>query len=412
MRKRVVITGIGAVTPLANNVFAAWEKIKAGISGITRMTRIDVEQFNVKVAGEVKDFVPEQYVDGKEARRMGRFSQFAIAASKMAAEDAGVIVGKNIAPERVGVWIGSGIGGLGEFEEQHKRFMARGPKRVNPFTIPMFIPDMAAGRVSIELGAKGINNCSVTACASGANSIGDALRVIQNGEVDMMIAGGTEASITEMSVAGFSNMTALSTNPDPTTASRPFSKNRDGFVIAEGAGIVILEEMEHALARGAKIYGELAGYGATGDAYHITSPAPDGEGAQRAMGLALKDAGIIPEQVHYINAHGTSTQYNDLYETLAIKEVFGPHAYQLGVSSTKSMTGHTLGAAGAIEAIFSLLALKEGIMPPTINYDNPDEELDLDYVPNTARKANLNVVLSNSLGFGGHNASLVFKKYK
>ncbi|RFU70475.1 beta-ketoacyl-[acyl-carrier-protein] synthase II [Peribacillus saganii] len=410
MKKRVVITGIGAVTPLGNDAFSAWEKIKAGISGIAVMTRVDPEQFIVKVAGEVKDFEPEQFMDGKEARRMGRFTQFAVAASKMAAEDAGVKIGEDIAPERVGVWIGSGIGGLGEFEEQHKRFMARGPKRVNPFTIPMFIPDMAAGRVSIELGAKGINNCSVTACASGANSIGDAFRVIQNGEVDMVVAGGTEASITEMSVAGFANMTALSTNPDPQTASRPFTRNRDGFVIAEGAGIVILEELEHALSRGAKIYGELAGYGATADAFHITSPAPEGEGAQRAMRLALKDSGIEPEEINYINAHGTSTPYNDLNETLAIKQVFGRHAYELFVSSTKSMTGHTLGAAGAIEAIFSLLALQEGIMPPTINYDIPDEELDLDYVPNRARKADLKAVLSNSLGFGGHNASLIFKK--
>jgi 3-oxoacyl-[acyl-carrier-protein] synthase II len=342
---------------------------------------------------------------------MGRFSQFAVAASKMAVKDAGIHIGEDIDPERVGVWIGSGIGGLGEFEEQHQKFLEKGQRRVNPFTIPMFIPDMAAGQVSIELGAKGINNCSTTACASGANSIGDAFRAIQKGDVDMMIAGGAEATVTGMTVAGFSNMTALSKNPDPETASRPFDKNRDGFVIGEGAGIVILEELEHALARSANIYGELIGYGSTGDAYHITTPAPDGEGAQRSMKLALADAEISPEQVDYINAHGTSTYYNDLYETLAIKNVFKEHAYHLSVSSTKSMTGHLLGAAGAIEAIFSLLTIREGIIPPTIHYDTPDEELDLDYVPNVAKKKDVQVVLSNSLGFGGHNATLIFKKF-
>ena len=329
----------------------------------------------------------------------------------MAVKDAGIHIGEDIQPERIGVWIGSGIGGLAEFEEQHRKFIEKGQRRVNPFTIPMFIPDMAAGQVSISLGAKGINNCSVTACASGANSIGDAFRVIQKGDVDVMIAGGTEATITGMTVAGFSNMTALSKNPDPATASRPFDKNRDGFVIGEGAGIVVLEELEHALARGADIYGELIGYGATGDAHHITTPAPEGEGAGRAMKFALSDAGIRPEQVDYINAHGTSTHYNDLYETLAIKDVFKEHAYKLSVSSTKSMTGHLLGATGAIEAIFSLLAIKEGIIPPTINYETPDEQLDLDYVPNVAKKKDVQVVLSNSLGFGGHNATLIFKKF-
>lgn len=412
MKKRVVVTGIGAITPLGNDAFTTWENIKNGVSGIAPITKFDMEKFNVKVGGEVKEFNPEEFMDGKEAKRMGRYTQFAVAASKMAMTDAGVIVGENVSAERVGVWIGSGIGGLDEFEVQHKRFMDKGPRRVNPFIIPMLIPDMAAGRVSIELGAKGINNCSVTACASGANSIGDAFRVIQNGEVDMMVAGGTEAAITEMTIAGFSNMTALSTNPDPNSASRPFDKNRDGFVIAEGAGILILEELQHALARGAKIYGELVGYGATGDAYHITTPAPNGEGGQRAMKLAIGDAGITPEQVDYINAHGTSTYYNDLYETKAIKEVFGNAAYQLKVSSTKSMTGHLLGAAGAIEAIFSLLIINDGIIPPTINLETQDEELDLDYVPNVAIKQDVNVVLSNSLGFGGHNASLIFKKYK
>jgi 3-oxoacyl-[acyl-carrier-protein] synthase II len=411
MKKRVVITGIGAVTPLGNDIVTTWEKIKKGVSGIAPAVRISVDKVDVKLAGEVKDFNPEEFIDRKEARRMGRFSQFAVAASKMAVTDAGIQMGENVNPERVGVWIGSGIGGLGEFEEQFTKFLEKGQRRVNPFTIPMLIPDMAAGRVSIEIGAKGINNCSVTACASGANSIGDAFREVQKGGVDVMVAGGTEASITAMTIAGFSNMTALSTNPDSETACRPFDRNRDGFVIAEGAGIVILEELEHALARNAKIYGEIVGYGATGDAYHITSPAPDGDGAARAMKLALKDADILPEQVDYINAHGTSTPLNDLYETKAIKEVFKEHAYQLSVSSTKSMTGHMLGAAGAVEAIFSLLAIREGVIPPTIHYETPDEELDLDYVPNVAKEKSVQVVVSNSLGFGGHNATLVFKNF-
>ncbi|MBM7602269.1 beta-ketoacyl-acyl-carrier-protein synthase II [Metabacillus crassostreae] len=412
MKKRVVITGVGAVTPVGNDVETSWNNIKNGVSGIAPMKRVDTEKFNVKVAGEVKNFDPAEYIDYKEIKRMARFTHLAIAASKMAIKDANVEIGKNVSAERVGVWIGSGIGGLDEFEEQHKRFLDKGPRRVSPFIIPMFIPDMASGRVSIELGAKGINNCSVTACASGANSIGDSFRVIQNGDADMMVTGGAEAAITDMTISGFANMTALSTNSDPHTASRPFDKNRDGFVIAEGAGTLILEELEHALARGAQIYGELVGYGATGDAYHITTPAPNGEGGQRAMKLALKDASLLADTVDYINAHGTSTHYNDLYETMAIKEVFGEHAYQLAVSSTKSMTGHLLGAAGAIEAIFSLLAIKEGILPPTINYETPDEELDLDYVTNGAKQANINVVLSNSLGFGGHNATLIFKKFE
>ncbi len=406
-----MVTGVGAVTPLGNDAHTSWEQIKNGVSGIGPATLFDVDTVDVKIAAEVKGFAPEEFIDKKEARRMGRYSQFAIAASQMAVKDAGIQIGEGIQPERVGVWIGSGIGGLAEFEEQHRKFIEKGQRRVNPFTIPMFIPDMAAGQVSISLGAKGINNCSVTACASGANSIGDAFRVIQKGDVDVMIAGGTEATITGMTVAGFSNMTALSKNPDPATASRPFDKNRDGFVIGEGAGIIVLEELEHALARGAAIYGELVGYGATGDAHHITTPAPEGEGAGRAMKLALADAGITPEQVDYINAHGTSTYYNDLFETLAIKDVFKEHAYKLSVSSTKSMTGHLLGATGAIEAIFSLLAIKDGIIPPTINYQTPDEQLDLDYVPNTAKKKNVQVVLSNSLGFGGHNATLIFKKF-
>jgi beta-ketoacyl-acyl-carrier-protein synthase II len=411
MKKRVVITGIGAITPLGNDIWSTWENIKKGISGIGIAQQVNLDKVDVKLAGEVKNFKPEEFMDRKEARRMGRFSQLAVAASKMAVEDAGIQMGENVDAERVGVWIGSGIGGLGEFEEQHKKFLEKGQRRVNPFTIPMFIPDMAAGRVSIEIGAKGINNTSVTACASGSNSIGDAFRVLQNGYVDVMIAGGTEATITEMTIAGFSNMTALSTNPDPLTACRPFDKNRDGFIIGEGSGIVILEELEHAKARGAKIYGEIVGYGATGDAYHITSPAPDGEGAARAIKQALEDADINPSEVDYINAHGTSTPLNDLYETKAIKEVFKEHAYQLAVSSTKSMTGHMLGAAGAVEAIFSLLTIRDGLIPPTINYETPDEELDLDYVPNVAREKHVQIAVSNSLGFGGHNASLVFREF-
>ena len=409
MNKRVVITGIGSVTPLGNDSLTTWENIKNGVSGIEPIKRIDTEKFTVKVGGEVKDFAPEKFMDMKESRRMARFTQFAVAASKMAINDSNLQIGQDVHSERVGVWIGSGIGGLDAFEEQHKKFLEKGPKRVNPFLIPMFIPDMASGRVSIELGAKGINNCSVTACASGANSIGDAFRVIQNGHADVMIAGGAEATITEMTIAGFSNMRALSTNADPLTASRPFDKNRDGFVIAEGSGILILEELDHALARGAKIYAELAGYGATGDAYHITAPPENGEGGQRAMKLALNDAGIAPNQVDYINAHGASTPLNDLYGTRAIKEVFGDHAYRLAVSSTKSMTGHLLGASGAIEAIFSILAIKDGMIPPTVHYETPDEELDLDYVPNVARQAEVNVVISNSFGFGGHNVTLAFK---
>ncbi|MCM3761381.1 beta-ketoacyl-ACP synthase II [Alkalihalobacillus oceani] len=412
MKKRVVVTGIGAVSPLGHDAAATWEQIKNGQSGIAPITRIDTEKFQVKVAGEVKDFQPEQFIDSKEARRMGRFTQFAIAASKMALEDARIQVGENVSPERTGVWIGSGIGGLDAFEEQHKRYLSKGPKRVSPFIIPMLIPDMASGRVSIEVGAKGINNCSVTACASGANSIGDAYRAIQNGEADVMITGGTEAAITEMTIAGFSNMTALSTNPDPEQASRPFDKERDGFVIAEGAGVLILEELEHAKARGAAIYAELAGYGATGDAYHITTPAPAGEGGQRAMRKALDDAGLRAEEVQYINAHGTSTYYNDLYETMAIKEVFQDHAYKLAVSSTKSMTGHLLGAAGALEAIFTVLTIRDGIVPPTIHYQTPDPELDLNYVPNEAINQSVAVAISNSFGFGGHNVTLLFKQFQ
>ncbi|WP_146552363.1 beta-ketoacyl-ACP synthase II [Rummeliibacillus sp. SL167] len=408
-KRRVVVTGIGAVTPLGNDISTTWENIKAGKVGIGPLTRLDQEKFPVHVAAEVKDFEMEKYVSRKDARKMDRFTQFALAASIMAVEDAKL----EITPElglRTGVWIGSGIGGMETYEQQFRNFLEKGQRRVSPFFVPMMIPDMAAGQVSIHFGAKAINSCTVTACASGTNSIGDAFKVIERGDADVMIAGGAEAPITNMAVAGFCSNTALSLNPDPQTASRPFDKNRDGFVIGEGAGIVILEEYEHAVARDAKIYAEVVGYGSTGDAFHITAPAPDGEGAARSMQQAIDDAEVSPEVVDYINAHGTSTYYNDLYETKAVKTVFGEHAYKLAISSTKSMTGHLLGAAGGVEAIFSVLAIKEGILPPTMNLETPDEECDLDYVPNTLREQEVSYVLSNSLGFGGHNASLLFKK--
>ncbi|MCY7903500.1 beta-ketoacyl-ACP synthase II [Bacillus inaquosorum] len=410
-KKRVVVTGLGALSPLGNDVDTSWNNAINGVSGIGPITRVDAEEYPAKVAAELKDFNVEDYMDKKEARKMDRFTQYAVVAAKMAVEDAGLEITDEIAP-RVGVWVGSGIGGLETLESQFEIFLTKGPRRVSPFFVPMMIPDMATGQISIALGAKGVNSCTVTACATGTNSIGDAFKVIQRGDADAMITGGTEAPLTRMSFAGFSANKALSTNPDPKTASRPFDKNRDGFVMGEGAGIIVLEELEHALARGAKIYGEIVGYGSTGDAYHITAPAQDGEGGARAMQEAIKDAGIAPEEIDYINAHGTSTYYNDKYETMAIKTVFGEHAHKLAVSSTKSMTGHLLGAAGGIEAIFSVLAIKEGVIPPTINIQTPDEECDLDYVPDEARRQDLNYVLSNSLGFGGHNATLIFKKYQ
>lgn len=409
IERRVVVTGVGAVTPLGNDIETTWENIKAGKSGVGPLTRLDQEKFPVHVAAEVNDFDVEKYVSRKDARKMDRFTQFALAASIMAVEDAQL----EITPElglRTGVWIGSGIGGMETYEKQFMNFLEKGQRRVSPFFVPMLIPDMAAGQVSIHFGAKAVNSCTVTACATGTNSIGDAFKVIERGQADVMIAGGAEAPIVNMAVAGFCSNTALSLNPDPQTASRPFDKNRDGFVIGEGAGIVILEEYEHAVARGAKIYAEVVGYGSTGDAYHITTPAPEGEGAARSMQQAIEDAGVTPDVVDYINAHGTSTYYNDLYETKAIKTVFGEHAHQLAISSTKSMTGHLLGASGGIESIFSVLAIKEGIIPPTMNLETPDEECDLDYVPNKARKQEVKYVLNNSFGFGGHNATLLFKK--
>ncbi|RBP92206.1 3-oxoacyl-[acyl-carrier-protein] synthase II [Cytobacillus firmus] len=410
-KRRVVVTGIGAVTPLGNNTETTWNNIKSGVSGVGPLTRLNADEYPAKVAAEVKDFNPEEYIDKKDARKMDRFTHYAVASSFMAVKDANLQITDENA-HRIGVWIGSGIGGMETFENQYEIFMKRGYRRVSPFFVPMMIPDMATGQVSIYLGAKGFNSCTVTACATGTNSIGDAFKVIQRGDADAMISGGAEAPITKMSVAGFCANTALSTNPDPKTASRPFDQNRNGFVIGEGAGIVVLEELEHALARGAKIYAEIVGYGATGDAYHITAPAPGGEGGARAMKMAIEDGGLKPEDIDYINAHGTSTDYNDKFETLAIKEVFGEHAYKLAVSSTKSMTGHLLGAAGGIEAIFTVLAMKEGILPPTINLENPDPECDLDYVPNKAREKEITAAMSNSLGFGGHNATIVFKRYE
>jgi 3-oxoacyl-[acyl-carrier-protein] synthase II/nodulation protein E len=408
-KKRVVITGVGAVTPVGNDVETMWKNLINGVNGIGVLTRKDPENFPVKVAGEVKDFNPEDFIDKKEVKRMDRFTHYAIAASKMALEDSKLEITEANAND-VGVWIGSGIGGMETYEDQFNVFLTKGTRRVSPFFIPMMIPDMASGQVSILTGAKGPNGCTVTACASGANSIGDAFKIIQRGDAKAMITGGAEAPITSMALAGFSAARALSLNPDPKEACKPFDAAREGFVIGEGAGIVILEELESALARGAKIYAEIVGYGTTGDAHHITAPAPGGEGGARAMRMALKDGGLT--KVDYINAHGTSTELNDKFETMAIKEVFGEEAAKLSVSSTKSMTGHMLGAAGAVEAIITALSIERNIIPPTINYKNKDEECDLNYVPNQAVEKEVNVAISNSLGFGGHNVTLAFKKYE
>lgn len=410
-KRRVVVTGVGAVTPLGSNVETTWNNIINGVSGVDFLTRLNPDEYPAKVVAEIKDFNVEEFIDKKDARKMDRFTQYAVAASLMAVNDSGLEINEQNS-HRVGTWIGSGIGGMETFENQFEIFLNKGYRRVSPFFVPMMIPDMATGQVSITLGARGFNSCTVTACATGTNSIGDAFKVIQRGDADAMVTGGAEAPITRMAMAGFSANKALSTNPDPKTASRPFDLNRDGFVMGEGAGIVVLEELEHALARGAKIYAEIVGYGATGDAYHITAPAPGGEGGARAMKMAMEDARLTPAEVGYINAHGTSTDYNDKFETLAIKEVFGEHAYKVPVSSTKSMTGHLLGAAGGVEAIFAVMAIKDSILPPTINLETPDPECDLDYVPNQARKQEVNVAISNSLGFGGHNATIAFRKYE
>lgn len=411
MKRRVVVTGLGVISPVGNDVETFWNSLISGKSGIGPITSFDVSEYPVKIAGEVKDFDATQYMDRKEARRMDRFTHFAIAAAKQALAHAEIDMDQ-VDPDRVGVYIGSGIGGLATMETQFRVLLDRGPKRVSPFFIPMMIANMASGQVSIHTGAKGPNSSAISACATGTHSLGDAFKIIQRGDADVMIAGGAEASITPMAVAGFSSMHALSTrNDEPTKASRPFDKNRNGFVMGEGAGILILESLEHAQKRGATIYAEMVGYGMTADAYHLTSPAPEGEGASRAMTRAIADAGLKPEDIGYINAHGTSTGLNDKNETDAIKKTFGEHAYRLAISSTKSMTGHLLGAAGGIEAIASVLALKEQILPPTINYEEPDPDCDLDYVPNEARKVSIDAALSNSLGFGGHNATIVFRKY-
>ncbi|KAA5806117.1 beta-ketoacyl-ACP synthase II [Thermoanaerobacterium thermosaccharolyticum] len=407
---RVVITGIGAITPIGNNIDELWDSLINGRSGIDKVTRFDVSSYPTKLAAEVKDFEPTEYIDKKEAKRMDRFTQFALSSAKMALIDSGLDLEKED-PDRIGVIYGSGIGGIETLENQQNILKEKGPGRVSPFFVPMMIADMAAGLISITFGLKGHNETIVNACASSTNAIGDAFKVIERGDADVIVTGGSEAAITPLAIAGFCSMKAMSTNDNPKTACRPFDANRDGFIMGEGSATLILESLEHALNRGAKIYCEIVGYGATADAYHITAPAPEGAGAARAMKLALKDADIIPEDIDYINAHGTSTEYNDKYETMAIKNVFGQHAYKLKVSSTKSMTGHMLGASGAVEAVATVLAIKNGIVPPTINYETPDPECDLDYVPNKALEMEINYALSNSFGFGGHNATLVFKKY-
>ncbi|MBC6003940.1 beta-ketoacyl-ACP synthase II [Paeniclostridium sp. NSJ-45] len=411
MRKRVVITGLGCVTPVGTGKDKFWENIKNGICGIDKITRFDSSSFQTQIAGEVKDFNPEDYMNKKESKRMDRFTHFAIASASLAVKDANLDMDL-LNKEKVGVIIGSGIGGVETIEEQHKILLEKGNKRVSPFFVPMMISNMAAGQVSIMLGAKGPNTNVSTACASGSHAIGDAFKIVQRGDATIMVAGGSEAGITPLSFAGFCNMKAMSTrNDSPETASRPFDKDRDGFVMGEGSGIVILEELEHALKRGAKIYAEVVGYGLTADAHHMTTPAENGEGASRAINMAIKDGNIPLSEVDYINAHGTSTYYNDKFETMAIKDVFKEHSYDLCVSSTKSMTGHLLGAAGAIEAIVCAMSIYDGYVPPTINVENVDEELDLDYVINKGREKNVRYALSNSLGFGGHNATLAFKKY-
>ncbi|MGO9378457.1 MAG: beta-ketoacyl-ACP synthase II [Dissulfurispiraceae bacterium] len=410
--RRVVITGLGLVSPLGIGVEASWKAAAAGTVGIGPITQFDASAYPVRIAGEVKDFDPAQYIDAKEIKKMDRFIHLAMAASMMAHEDSRL----KITPEnadRVGVFIGSGIGGLKSIEYYHKALLEKGHRRVSPFFIPMVCINLASGNVSIHLGAKGPNSSVVTACATGSHAIGEAFRIIQRGDADVMFAGGAESVICPLAVAGFAAMKALSTSNDkPDKSSRPFDSDRDGFVMGEGTGIIVVESLDSALARDAKIYAEIIGYGMSGDAYHISSPAPEGEGAARCMKAALKDAGIEPEKIQYINAHGTSTKYGDELETMAIKKVFGEHAYKLCVSSTKSMTGHLLGAAGGVEAIFSILSIVNDLVLPTVNLDNPDPQCDLDYVPHTARQLSLEYALSNSFGFGGTNACLIFKKYR
>lgn len=409
--KRVVVTGVGAITPLGNNPQDYWQGLLAGRSGIVPITLFDASKHKCRIAGEVRGFNPQDYIDSKEAKRMDRFAQFAVAASLQAIRDAKFEINELNAAQ-VGTIIGTGIGGIKVLEDQQTVYLNRGPDRCSPFMIPMMIANMAAGLTAIHTGAKGPNSCPVTACAAGSNAVGDAFRLIQQGYAQAMICGGTEAAVTPLSFAGFAAARALSTrNDEPTRASRPFDRDRDGFVMGEGAGILLLEELEYALSRGARIYAEIIGYGLTCDAYHMTSPVPGGEGATRAIALALKDGGQSPEQVSYINAHGTSTGANDPTETAAIKKALGDSAYKVAISSTKSMTGHLLGGSGGIEAVATVMAIANDKIPPTINLENPDPECDLDYVPNHSRDLKVDVALSNSFGFGGHNVTLAFKKY-
>lgn len=411
IRKRVVVTGVGAITPIGNTPAQYWEGLISGRNGIGEITLFDASRHDCRIAGEVKNFDPHEYMERKEAKRMDRFAQFGVSAAKQALGDAQLVI-NDLNAEQIGIIIGSGIGGLKVLEDQQTIYLNRGPDRCSPFMIPMMIANMAAGLTAIHTGAKGPNSCTVTACAAGSNAIGDAFRLIQGGYAQAMICGGCEAAITPLSIAGFASARTLSLrNDDPAHASRPFDKDRDGFVMGEGAGILILEELQHALSRKAKIYAEIVGYGMTCDAYHITSPVPGGEGAARAIQLALKDAGLTSEQVSYINAHGTSTQVNDPTETAAIKRALGDRALKIGISSTKSMTGHLLGGSGGIEAVATVLAIANDQIPPTINLENPAPDCDLDYVPNISRKAKVEVALSNSFGFGGHNVTLAFKKY-
>jgi len=411
MKRRVVVTGMGALTPVGNDVAATWRALLAGTSGAAAITKFDATKFPVRFACELKGFDPLAYMDRKDAKRADPYAQYAIAGAVQAMGDAGLTVLNGIDPDRVGVILGSGIGGLKSFEEQHDVYRERGESKISPFFIPMFIADIAAGVVSMRFNAKGPNYATVSACATSAHAIGDAYRTIQYGDADIMISGGSEATVTPMAIGGFANMKALSErNELPETASRPFDATRDGFVMGEGAGVVVLEELEHARKRGAHIYAEIVGYGATGDAYHLTAPAPEGEGAQRAMRRAMLDAKLAPSEIDYINAHGTSTPANDLNETKAIKAVFGDAAADVNVSSTKSMTGHMLGAAGAVEFIIGALSVRDCVVPPTINYETPDPELDLNYTPNKAVKRPVRAVLSNSFGFGGHNVTLAIKR--
>jgi 3-oxoacyl-[acyl-carrier-protein] synthase II len=411
--KRVVITGLGVVSPVGNDIASFWSALKEGKSGISKLTAFDASAFDSRIAGEVKGFDPQAAgMTKKEAMRMEKFVQYAMACAKQAITDAGLDVDQEDR-DRIGVIVGSGIGSLRIIEEEHKVYLKSGPSRITPFLIPMLIVNEAAGHIAIKYGFKGPNSCTTTACASGSHAIGDAFRIIQRGDADVMITGGTESAVTHLGVGGFCALKALSTrNDEPEKASRPFERDRDGFVMAEGCGVVVLESLEHAKKRAARIYGELVGFGMSCDAYHITAPDPDGYGASLAISWALRDAGVNSEALNYINAHGTSTKLNDKVETLAVKKSLGNHAKKVMISSTKSMTGHLLGAAGGVEFIVCVLSVANDVVPPTINYENPDPECDLDYVPNTSRKTKVEVAASNSLGFGGHNATLVVKKFK